>query len=57
MEVVFSIWTLTMNWLRALQRSMSADNGKSLGTASPWAYLNDRGIGVSKAVQTVVPTA
>ena len=41
MEVVFSIWTLTMNWLRALQRSMSADNGKSLGAAPPWGYLND----------------
>src|SRR5215510_11822424 len=42
-----------INWLRALKRSVIADNGKYLVVPSPFAYLQDKGIGVSKAVKTV----
>jgi hypothetical protein len=41
------------NWLRALKRSVIADNGKELVVPSPVAYLKDKGIGWSKAVKTV----
>ena len=42
------------NWLRAYKRSVIADNGKSLVVPHPFAYLQDQGIGWSKAVKTVV---
>jgi len=42
-----------INWLQALKRSVIADNGKSLVVPYPFAYLQDQGIGVSKAVKTV----
>jgi hypothetical protein len=42
------------NWLQALKRSVIADNGKELVMPYPFAYLKAKGIGVSKAVKTVV---
>ena len=44
-------------WVRALQRSMIADTGKSLGAPPPFAYGQDRRVGLSKAVKTVAPCA
>ena len=48
---------IPINWLRALKRPMAADSGKYLGTLPPFAYCKARGIGWSKAVKTVVPSA
>ena len=44
-------------WVRALQRSMIADTGKSLGAPPPFAYGKDSSVGLSQAVKTVAPCA
>ena len=44
-------------WVRALQRSMIADTGKSRGAPPPFAYGQDSSVGLSQAVKTVAPCA
>src|SRR5262249_38256135 len=45
------------NWLRALKRSGIADTGQELVAPPPLTYCKDRGVGLSKAVEAVVPGA